>query len=92
MLANLRIGNVLEMVALSDLYGADQLRSLALEFIVENGSEILSQDGWKDKLKKYPDVVVDLLETMASTRSSRKQGQGAKLNIDSRLTQFFKGF
>ena len=63
MLSHLKTDNVLDMVMLSDLHGAANLRNVALKFIVENGKEIISQDGWKDKLKKYPEVVVDLFET-----------------------------
>ena len=51
------------MVTLSDLHGATKLRTEALKFIVENGQKIVSQKGWKDKLEKYPAVVIDLFET-----------------------------
>lgn len=63
LLQNLTTDNVLEMVTLSDLHGATNLRNAALKFIVENGQKIVSQKGWKDKLKKYPEVVIDLFET-----------------------------
>ena len=63
MLQNLSTENVLDMVTLSDLHGADSLRTEALKFIVRNGQKIVSQKGWKDKLKKYPEVVIDLFET-----------------------------
>ena len=39
------------MLVLSDLHGACSVRSLALKFIVENGKEIVAQNGWRDKLK-----------------------------------------
>ena len=39
------------MLVLSDLHGAASVRNLALKFIVENGKEIVAQDGWRDKLK-----------------------------------------
>ena len=41
----------LDMLVLSDLHGASSVRALALKFIVENGKEIVAQDGWRDKLK-----------------------------------------
>ena len=39
------------MLVLSDLHGASSVRALALKFIVENGKEIVAQNGWRDKLK-----------------------------------------
>ena len=40
-----------DMLVLSDLHGASSVRALALKFIVENGKEIVAQNGWRDKLK-----------------------------------------
>ena len=39
------------MLVLSDLHGASSVRALALKFIVENGKEIVAQNGWREKLK-----------------------------------------
>ena len=39
------------MLVLSDLHGAASVRALALKFIVENGKEIVAQNGWREKLK-----------------------------------------
>ena len=39
------------MLVLSDLHGAASVRNLTLKFIVENGKEIVAQNGWRDKLK-----------------------------------------
>ena len=40
-----------DMLVLSDLHGASSVRALALKFIVENGKEIVAQNGWREKLK-----------------------------------------
>ena len=42
---------IADMLVLSDLHGAASVRNLTLKFIVENGKEIVAQDGWRDKLK-----------------------------------------
>ena len=42
---------LLDMLVLSDLHGASSVRALALKFIVENGKEIVAQNGWREKLK-----------------------------------------
>ena len=78
LLKNLNTGNVLEMLVLSDLHGAPNLRSFALQFIVENGPEIVSQDGWKDTLKKYPEIVVDLFEATTKEKVNKKRLQNTK--------------
>ena len=39
------------MLVLSDLHGAASVRALALKFIVENGKEIVAQNGWRERLK-----------------------------------------
>ena len=49
------------MLVLSDLHGASSVRALALKFIVENGKEIVAQDGWRDKLKVRFEHIVGFL-------------------------------
>ena len=51
----------LDMLVLSDLHGASSVRALALKFIVENGKEIVAQDGWRDKLKVRFEHIVGFL-------------------------------
>ena len=61
------------MLVLSDLHGAASVRNLSLKFIVENGKEIVSQDGWRDKLKMYPEIMADMFEAMTKLPSSKRQ-------------------
>jgi len=57
-------GNVLDLLALADLYGAAKVKSLAHKVIVDNGREIVAQAGWRDKLKVYPEILADMLEAV----------------------------
>ena len=43
-----------DLLVLADLHGASSVRGLALKFIVDNGKEIVAQQGWRDKLKVPP--------------------------------------
>ena len=61
------------MLVLSDLHGAASVRNLTLKFIVENGKEIVSQDGWRDKLKMYPEIMADMFEAMTKLPSNKRQ-------------------
>ena len=54
---NINTDNVLDMLVLSDLHGASSVRALALKFIVENGKEIVAQNGWRDKLKVFSNII-----------------------------------
>lgn len=65
--------NVLDMLVLSDLHGASSVRALALKFIVENGKEIVAQNGWREKLKMYPEIMADMFEAMTELPSSKRQ-------------------
>lgn len=58
---------------MSDLHGACSVRSLALKFIVENGKEIVAQNGWRDKLKMYPEIMADMFEAMTKLPPTKRQ-------------------
>ena len=60
--AKMNIDNVLNMLVLADLHNAPSVKSLALKFVRENVQEIVSQEGWRKKLEKYPEIVFDILE------------------------------
>ena len=54
--------NVLEMLLLSDLNRAPTLRAQAVKYILAHGKQVVSQSGWREKLKMYPDIICDLFE------------------------------
>ena len=37
------------------------LRSLALKFIGENMKKIVTQEGWREKIRMYPDLMADMM-------------------------------
>ena len=60
--AKMNIDNVLNMLVLADLHNAPSVKSLALKFVRENVKEIVTQEGWRKKLERYPEIVFDILE------------------------------
>ena len=68
--------NVLDILVLANIHGANTLRDMALKFIVNNGKAIVCQEGWRDKLKAYPEIMADMFEAVAQeTRQTRDKRQ-----------------
>ena len=61
---NLNLDNALDMLVLADLHGANNLRLITLEFIGENGKKIITKEGWREKVKMYPDLMADMIVAM----------------------------
>ena len=66
---NLNLENALNMLVLADLHGANNLRLIALEFIGENGKKITTKEGWREKVKMYPDLMADIIVAVLNHRS-----------------------
>ena len=58
---NLNLDNAIDMLVLADLHGANNLRLITLEFIGENGKKIITTEGWREKVKMYPDLMADMI-------------------------------
>merc|ERR1719186_852329 len=58
--------NVLEMITKADLYHADKLREVAMKWIVANRLEIVKQEGWKEVLKKFPELIIDMVDALTT--------------------------
>ena len=56
------IDNVLDMLLLADLNKAKSVKDVAINFIIENAQEIVSQEGWSKKLEKFPTILSDLFK------------------------------
>ena len=69
---NLNLENALNMLVLADLHGANNLRLIALEFIGENGEKIITKEGWREKVKMYPDLMADIIVAVLNYTSYEK--------------------
>ena len=65
--------NVLDMLVLADLNRAAVLKSVALRLIVDNGDLIVAMEGWRSKMKKYPEIISDMFEAMTQYPSNKRR-------------------
>lgn len=70
---NINTENVLDLLVLADLHQANNLRTLALKVIVDSGKELVSQSGWREKLKAYPEIMADMFEAMTRVPNKRQR-------------------
>jgi len=59
LISNLKKDNAVDLFILADEQNSEKLRLKAKQMIVENGAEIINQDGWKTKLGT---LVIELFE------------------------------
>lgn len=57
---------VLDLFVLADMHNANELRVAAKKMIVENRADIVKQDGWRDKLGKYNDLIFEVFEAVVT--------------------------
>ena len=65
--------NVLDMLVLADLNRAAVLKSVALRLIVDNGDLIVAMEGWRNMMKKYPEIISDMFLAMTQQYPSNKR-------------------
>jgi len=70
---NITTDNVLDLLVLADLHSASSVRNLALKFIVDNSREIVNQEGWREKLRMYPEIMADMFEAMTKLPHPKRQ-------------------
>ena len=57
------IANVLDILPLADFHKAERVKALAIDFIIKNAQEIISQEGWSKKLERVPSILSDMFKT-----------------------------
>jgi len=67
--ANLAVDQVVDVLVLSDLHKANDLKATAIAFLLAHKEEVFSQPDWKNKLKGHPDLLLEVLESSVETRS-----------------------
>ena len=65
--------NVLNMLVMADLNRAAVLKSVALRLIVDNGDLIVAMEGWRNMMKKYPEIISDMFLAMTQQYPSNKR-------------------
>jgi len=66
--SNLNIEQIVDVLVLSDLHKATELKSTAIQFLLCHREEVFAQPDWKMKLKGHPELLLEVLESSVDTR------------------------
>lgn len=66
--ANLAVDQVVDVLVLSDLHKATDLKATAIAFLLAHKEEVFNQPDWKTKLKGHPDLLLEVLESSVESR------------------------
>jgi len=66
--ANLNVDQIVDVLVLSDLHKATELKNTAIQFLLCHKEEVFAQPDWKVKLKGHPDLLMEVLESSVETR------------------------
>merc|ERR1712059_115644 len=61
-----------KLIVLADMHSADGLKSVATTFVVENFSEVVTQDKWTEMLQSFPEVSGVVISEFASSQSQKQ--------------------
>jgi len=80
---SLEIGNSVSHLVLGDMYQAQQLKRMSLQFVVRNMSSVVRSRDWRERLIDHPALMAEVMEAMARkesgdtiTRKTPGQNQG----------------
>jgi len=65
LIKSVKIENSIQMFVLGDAVHANSLRDASKEIIVRNAAAIVELDGWKQALGRFPDLAMEVFESVA---------------------------
>jgi len=66
MITHINNTNVLAIVTKAHMYHADKLREACMKWIVNHRKNIVKPEGWRENLKRFPDLLMDIMEAFTS--------------------------
>jgi len=66
--SNLSVDQVVDVLVLSDLHKATELKQLSIQFLLQHKEEVFNQPDWKSKLKCHPELLLEVLESSVEVR------------------------
>jgi len=66
--SNLNVEQIVDVLVLSDLHKATDLKNTAIQFLLCHKEEVFAQPDWKIKLKGHPDLLLEVLESSVESR------------------------
>ena len=61
---------IVDILVLSDLYKAAELKVTSIQFLLSHKEEVFSQPDWKAKLAGHPDLLMEVLEATVDKKDS----------------------
>ena len=65
LVGGLTVGNALDLLVMADMHNCDGLKTAAKKLIVEKSGEVVEQEGWFEKMTKFPDLHKEVFKALA---------------------------
>ena len=65
LIASLTVENALDLLVMADMHQCDGLKIAAKKLIVEKSGEVVEQEGWFEKMKKFEDLHKEVFQAIA---------------------------
>lgn len=72
LIKEVKVENAINMFVLGDAVHADKLRDVSKKVIVRNAVAIVKIDGWKEALGRFPDLAMEIFESVVSSKDNNK--------------------
>ena len=65
LVGGLTVQNALDLLVMADMHNCDGLKTAAKKLIVEKSGEVVEQEGWFEKMKKFEDLHKEVFQAIA---------------------------
>ena len=65
LIGGLTVENALDLLVMADMHHCDGLKVAAKKLIVEKSGEVVEQEGWFEKMKKFEDLHKEVFQAIA---------------------------
>ena len=72
---SLDIKNCVRLLAFGNLYKAETLKETALEMVAENMEKIVDTDEWKNFIKDFSELAVEVTKRLVTSKKTNKGGE-----------------
>jgi len=64
----MKLENVIDTLLVANLYKAQKLKQAAMDMIVANSDKVTKQEGWKEKLGRSSELILEIFEAIAAQK------------------------
>ncbi|PIK35688.1 putative speckle-type POZ protein-like [Apostichopus japonicus] len=76
--SNLSTDNVADVLVLADLHSADQLKTVAIDYVNSHAPEVMDTTGWKNMVCSHANLVADAFRALVTSQSPPFMGPPRK--------------